>query len=650
MAEADPGIRRRRAASGPPSDTAAVASAGAIPRVRFAVDFADDESIPGMMVRAATEHVLHRVALIYDAAGVDCVYPGHAQLLPRADLDRIALVVRADPDRLAANAGERIHSTNFGATHQRARFGDLTLIRGHLELYRRRIGPVSLRSSAHHRVAWLNGLLPYCPVSLERLVDICGLCSETLGWLWTWGVGVCEWCERTVPASTEAPLPAGMATHYRLFAALASPVEAVRAAARASLPERLRSVGYATLIRLACRVGLICRDKPITRCTQHEIDALDPMTLASVVATGAAMLADWPTSFERFVHARADALRDNREGFLLWRTLLRRISTVKSEGEEQSALVLEVLPDLKGSFERSFAGGDRYYLPNETARCWGVDHDQVLKAVDARAVRVTHLPGITRRRMQFDAVQVEAIGRLLRSTPAIHSLPGSLGLPLYGVEQLIDARLLRWERHPAVLAIREWVCVQRRSLDLLLERLDKSVRTGTPPKDAVSLRAASRRIGGREKPWSAIIAAILTGRLRVWGDGGPFNARKILVRPCDLAQFDTVVFAATGSAFPFSNLITQDDLGELLNVAPKYLVALTADLDLQFAEVGRAECTDKVGAITAAQRMASSAEIGHHMGLSSRKANTAMRNGSIKKVSVGWDRRQLMHLGILPGA
>jgi hypothetical protein len=645
MAEAEPGLTPRQPQSDPQS---VVIGVRAIPRVRFAVEFEDDESIPGMMVRAATEHVLRQVGLIYDAAGVDCAYPGHAQLLPRADLERIAAVIRADPDRLAANAGERVHSSNFGATHQRARFGDLTLIRSHLELYRRRIGPVSLRTSAHHRVAWLNGLLPYCPQSLERLVDTCGHCSEPLGWLWTWGVEVCEWCERPVPASTEPPLPAEMAPHYQLFASLMSPVEAERAAARASLPARLRGVGYATLIRLACRTGLICRDEPITRCTQHELDELEPTTLASVVTTGAALLVDWPASFERFVHARADALRDDREGYHLWRTLLRRISNRKSEGEEQSTLVLEVLPDLQNSFERSFAGGSRYYLPNEVARIWGVDHLETLRAVDAGAVKVTHLPGITRRRMQFDAVQVEAIGRLLRSTPAINTLPGKLDMPNYGVEQLVDARLLRRERHPAVLAIRPWICVQSRSLDLLLARLARAVRSGTPPKDAVPLLAASRRIGGREKPWAAIVAAILTGKLRAWSAGGPFNTRTTLVLPNDMAQFDDVAFEASDAEFPFSPLINLDDLGEILNVSPKYLPAVVAHFDLKFESISRALCTGKAGALAVARAMVSSAEVGPHMGRSARRADTALRKESKSRVSVGWDRRQLIDAGVLP--
>lgn len=618
------------------------------PRVRFAVDFEDDESIPGMMVRAAAEHVLHRVGLIYDAAGIECAFSGHAQLLPRTDLERIAVVVRADPDRLAANAGQRVHSTHFGATHQRAKFGDLTLIRSHLELYKRRIGPVSLQSAGHHRVAWLNNLLPYCPMSLERLVDTCGHCSETLGWLWTWGVGTCEWCETTVPASADAMLPADMATHYRLFSALVSPVEGERAAARASLPERLRGVEYATLIRLACRLGLICRDDPITKCTQHDLDQLPAETLASVVTTGASMLDDWPTSFERFVHDRADSLRNDRDSFLKWRTLLRRISVAKSQGEELSALVLEVLPDLNASVERSFAGGRRYYLPNETARNWGVDHNDVLKVVDVKAVKVVPLPGITRRRMQLDAAQVEGIGRILRSAIPINTLPGKLELPLYGVEQLIDSRLLRWERHPAVLVVREWVCVQKESFDRLLSRLGRVTRPGNAPADAISLLAASRRIGGREKPWAYIIAAILTGRLPVWGNGGPFNAKRILVRPADIAQFDGCSFTPSGRTFPFSSVISKDDLGEILNIAPKYLDALEKDFELKFEEVGRAECVAKESAIKIAVRMASSAEIGHHMGLHSRKASTAMRKRSMTEVGVGWDRTQLIALGILP--
>ena len=619
-----------------------------IPRVRFAVDFQDDESIPGMIVRASANHVLHRVGLVFAAAQVNCPYPGHAQLLPRIDLDRLAIAIRADPERMAANAGERINSTNFGATHQRARFGDLMLLRAHLELARRRIGPVSLRSDDYHRLAWLSKILPYCPQSLERLVDTCSHCTTVLGWTKTWGIGVCESCEDTVLPSAEPSLPRDMADHYRLFAALASPINGERAAARSSLPERLQGLSYATLVRLACRIGLICRDNPIVKCTQHDLDELTPEKLASVVTTGAAMLADWPISFERLVHARANNLRDDREGFQHWRILLRRISVAKSEGEEQSALILEVLPDLKGSFERSFAGSRRYYLPNEAARVLGVPHYAVLRAVDAGAIKTTCLPGITRRRMQLDAEQVDDIGEMVRSVPAIHALPGKLGVPLYGVEQLIDARLIHRECHPGVLAVRDWVCIQKQSLDDLVAGLDGAMQVSAIPGDTTSIRAASRRIGGREKPWAAIIEAILTGRLPNWSGDGSFNVHKVFVRPADMAQFDGIVFTPSGSAFPFSKLISQEDVGELLNIAPKYLPAVQEYFGLQFVEVGRAECANKATVLGIAMQMASSAEIGQQMGVHSRTASTAMRKRAINAVSVGWDRAQLIANGTLP--
>src|SRR3546814_1548206 len=70
-------------------------------------------------------------------------------------------------------------------------------------LDRRRISPLTLQTSEHHRAAWLLGLLPYCPLSLERLVDECPNCpGKKLGWRRSWGIANCERCGELVPPSS----------------------------------------------------------------------------------------------------------------------------------------------------------------------------------------------------------------------------------------------------------------------------------------------------------------------------------------------------------------------------------------------------------------------------------------------------------------
>src|SRR3546814_9913891 len=78
-------------------------------------------------------------------------------------------------------------------------------------------------SSEHHRAAWLLGLLPYCPLSLERLVDECPNCpGKKLGWRRSWGIANCERCGELVPPSSAAPLIPEHIENYRLFADLIS--------------------------------------------------------------------------------------------------------------------------------------------------------------------------------------------------------------------------------------------------------------------------------------------------------------------------------------------------------------------------------------------------------------------------------------------
>lgn len=623
-------------------------AAPAIRRVRFDTVVEDDESIPGVLAKAARAHVLPRLSEILKGAGLGTSRPGNVQLLPPKELERLAIALRCDAGALIANAGERLVSRSAGNAHQRARFGDLTLPRSNIELERRRIAPGTLKQSGHHRLAWLNKLLPYCPISLERLTDTCGICSARLEWKLSWGVAVCESCENVVPPSADPPLPPDMAHAYRLFAGLVSPLAGERGTARASLAPRLQAVSFPTLVRLACRLGMACRDEPITNVRQHAMGMLPAETLASVVVTGTRMLCDWPASFKEFAYRRADDLRNDRSAFLEWRILLRRLTVAGTEGAEQAALVLEAMPDLSGPIERSFSQGRPHYLINEAQRVIGVNHERLSRGIDAGVFDEVEIPGLTRRHVQLDRARVDAVAKLVRETPSIHSLPGRLKLPLYGVEQLIAPDMLVWADDPALLALREWPCVVEGSIRCLQGRLRASARATTPPRDAIALVAAARRIGGREKPWGHILRAIIDKDLPTWRTGSGTDCRSLLVRPSDLAMFDHVVAAVRTDGFPSEPLISKDDAGELLNTHAKYLPEICAEWDILFAEVGRADRTDLQAVLSIARSMAASAEIGFHLNVHSRSVGARMGSMGIVRRGLGWDRAMLVENGILP--
>lgn len=191
-------------------------------RLRFDLDMMDDESIPGAIARGVHSHVLVRTRPVLEAAGVELKHAGYSQLATPDELERLAYVVRCSPSRMSANAGERFVPREATRVSD-VRFGRHLVPRAYLELNQRRISPLSLEERDHHRLAWMNLLLPYCPESLEQLTSACALCNAKLGWHYAKGIGFCEHCGREVARSAEPPLEDELADDYRLFARLSSP-------------------------------------------------------------------------------------------------------------------------------------------------------------------------------------------------------------------------------------------------------------------------------------------------------------------------------------------------------------------------------------------------------------------------------------------
>src|SRR3546814_412480 len=122
----------------------------------------------------------------------------------------------------------------------------------------------SLQTSEHHRAAWLLGLLPYCPLSLERLVDECPNCpGKKLGWRRSWGIANCERCGELVPPSSAAPLIPEHIENYRLFADLISFSPERRRLALAQVPAEVQALQPQTPLNCVIRLGAICRPDPV---------------------------------------------------------------------------------------------------------------------------------------------------------------------------------------------------------------------------------------------------------------------------------------------------------------------------------------------------------------------------------------------------
>src|SRR3546814_3875620 len=160
--------------------------------------------------------------------------------------------------------------------------------------------------------------------------------------------------------------------------------------------------------------------------------------------------------------------------------------------------------------------------------------------------------GTSETRKKFLKWQAEELGSCLRGAVYATQLETKLGLPLYAIEQLCCLGIIDPEPHLGVLHLRPDIMIKRSSSEVLYSRLETTAQPsptgpGTPP-----LGTAARRVGGRMKPWGAIVAALPDGSITYWRTSEPTHARRLRVRRADMPRFgqnDFIEALHTGFAF-----------------------------------------------------------------------------------------------------
>lgn len=507
-------------------------------RLRFEYDLGDDESVPGALIAALGPQWLDEPRPVLEAAGLTGRRPGSLFLMSDEEARRLAWVIRCDPDRLAARTG-RV-GTDTPAERHAVTFDGLVLPRSRFEARRRRVAPTSLADGGRHRIAWMDRLLPYCPVTLERLVDGCAACGSPLLWTSVGRIDACGRCGETVRPSSAAPLGAALAMDYRAFAGLSSPIREHRLPVVAELPSRLIDVPCGTLSRLAFHLGGILHDPPFETRSPKSWSSRPAVQIAQAAATGFRMLRHWPDTLRSEAVMTADSLRNDREGFERHRERLKRLIAF-GEDREIVKLVREALPDLSRHRNHSFAGERRYYLGHEVVRRLGIHNRQFPLLRKWPGLHYVVVPSQVRTMGQYDADQIDDLAGMLRSASPIETAASRLGLPVYAAEQFAAAGLLEHEDHGAALALGRDRWIRPSSLERLLGGLAAVVSKDAAPTLAVPLRVAARRFGGAAKPWSTIIAAALAGDLALWPMGGGGDPLAVLV---NVRQLEAVVASA----------------------------------------------------------------------------------------------------------
>lgn len=245
----------------------------------------------------------------------------------------------------------------------------------------------------------------------------------------------------------------------------------------------------------------------------------------------------------------------------------------------------------------------------------------------------------------FDRQEVEAIDRDMSRRLDLNRVNVRLGLPYYAVEQLCALGHIPLLKRPFFAARYVEPQTSRDAADRLEERLLFG-RAGALD-DARPLQVAMQMVGGRLKPWDAVVEAMLRGQLPyVVVEGREPLFRRIMVAKRDLLPFAFLPIARSGAAAPlmgtidagfdFDNRMTKRDAAEVLNLATRERTRLLAPYSTTPDPVVPVEAV-----LDLAARFVTNVEIAGRLGVPYQRVRLAAADIGIRRSSeAGYERSQ----------
>ena len=489
----------------------------------------------------------------------------------------------------------------------------------------------------------MNRLLPYCPESLELLIDTCSTCGQRQGWRHAWGINTCDvWaCRSLLTHPTGEKLADELIDDYRLFAAIVSSDPDQRDAALAGVDPKLSTLPPAVLVSMILQLGSTVSSER-ARLHKNTIQNLEPQRLASIVARGAHLIRDWPHTFrngvvEEMMRIGLENGSEQRRFVMVVRKLADR--TVRPE---QAVAIHDALPEAS-----EHAGMALSKLLTPVVNGSEVCRRCLLNPADLRSLRSHNLipfrmaTGKERIQAQYDEAAVAAMEKAFRQSEFASRLEQKLGIPRYASEQLACLGLVEQEDHPALLHLEKRLCLRKRSVEQLVQELENAGRRSPRPIESLKLRTAIKRFGGGPKPWAALLSALRAGEVPFWLEGSGRFIQRAYVMLADLERFTDLSFdEAAWPAFRFQQFMTQIDANEVLNLDNLQLRRVLNAGELLFKASGVSVITNRADVLKLAEQNIAAGEIALRLGVHfvAVPGFMAKNHPDVRRTNAGWGR------------
>lgn len=521
-------------------------------------------SLPGLIAASARINVLGNVKSTLRSIGLSPARPGCISITVAGREEALAARLGCSPSIIHAASSPPVDPADGLVL----RWGDGEIRRTYLNTRARRISPTALSMSSHHRAAWLNGLLDYCPESLELLIDGCARCGRTQGWLAAEGIDRCDEPGCGPLQGVAEHLPESLIEGYRRFAGICSPIPTERRTARSGLSSELADLPPVNLVDFAMKIGLALED--VVASGHGRFKDLSSGERSRAASRGAMALGEWPLRLRSEIRTELTSrgIADGAARRRLHAGLLSAGRSIRG-GAQLQAVVSKALPEIHVEVGRSFVGlhGPRL-LASVASRRLGISHARLGQLSQAGVFTEEGVVTRNHRRVLYDAECIDVAADAWRGSAPVENLMRRLGLPRYACERIVGAGDVENATHPFVLGLAGQPRFVIVSLENYASRIRAACRTGPAPADAVRIESAMRMVGGRLKPWCQVLRAVGRSRLPAWqtGGDGPLSAT-LLVR-LDELEFFAAADAADGVATHsfLSNRLSQYDAMTVLNL------------------------------------------------------------------------------------
>lgn len=492
-------------------------------QVRRAAKPAPGESLRGLVADTCADNSIPNTWGMLQHFGL--LHRNRVDLSESVHLDTVGLAtaMRVDEQEVL----DRIYPLVGNANRD---FNGLSIPTSRIENRIRRFSPAAIAAgSLHHPAAHELRDLPFSTVGWDLLQDSCPCETKGVrqGWTRTNHTHRCDACGARLSRIPAIMVDDDDRTSLKLLAGLVDRDPTVQEEARMLLPPPIRGADrtslYDTIIDLTRYIGGL----------GHGSGADVAMKRVEVLARACDAVIAWPHGIAAITPG-ADCpvyLRDDvRSAYMVLdgANVFARRTTAKSQtistndpsGSPEVAATTPAIHGPQSNVERLRSGLSSAMA---LAKLVGIDELALKQAWDeGRLTQHRWVRGGEYLRA-FDEDEVRDLAPRLRVIKARAMIAVRFGMPVYGIEQLIAAKLVT-PSGPAVEI--DQATLYGRAADDLVRQLTEVAQDVVD--DPVILIEAIRHVSGRPKPWAAVVKHLMSGAIPFAFE--PTAGKKVLVR------------------------------------------------------------------------------------------------------------------------